>query len=103
MQNFGLYLRQKRQEKKISLRKLANVASISVSYLSRMEIGKSDPCAAAKLVRIAEKLDLDIDEFLAVAGRVDPYLTTLLNDRPELAHLLRRIADKPKRRIAKIE
>lgn len=60
--NFGSYIRRKRENKKISLRKFAFLVGISPEYLSKIE-NSVRPAPKVNIVEIiAQKLDLNQEE-----------------------------------------
>lgn len=92
---FGNLLRALREAKRttdptFSLRQFAEKVGISATFLSKVERGEFDPPAADKIIRMARLLGTDPDEFLALAGRVDPGLDDIIRTRPKaLAEFLR--------------
>lgn len=60
----GEIIRVKREEKNISLVEFAKQAGISPGYLSQLENGKKTNPNLDLLMRIADALDIDIDELL---------------------------------------
>ena len=58
---FGVFLRDKRIQKGIPLRELANKLNISHSYLSNIENGKKLPPSNKVLIDIARLLSLDTE------------------------------------------
>ena len=63
---------------------------VSPTYLSKVERDEIPPAAEDKVRRIAEIFDIDVDELLALAGKVSSDLTEIIRERPrELAALLR--------------
>lgn len=54
-------LRQKRIDKKVTLKELSNKTEISPSFISDIEHGRRTPSVAA-LVKLAIELDFSIDE-----------------------------------------
>lgn len=92
---FGERLRQLREERKrsdpaFSLRKFAQDVGISATFLSKIERGEFDPPKADRIIRMAELLDVDPDELLALADKVDPTLNEIIRQQPvALADFLR--------------
>jgi transcriptional regulator with XRE-family HTH domain len=92
---FGKRIRDLREEKKktdprFSLRQFAEAAGISATFLSKVETGEFDPPASDKIKRMAELLDVDSDELLALAGKVDPELPEIIKSQPKaMADFLR--------------
>ena len=89
-EKFGWFVRQRREAKEISLRQMAKGIGVSPAYLSQVERGQSAPPTEDKVKAIAEILDLDADELLAVAGKVSSDLTKIIRDQPrDTAFLIR--------------
>jgi transcriptional regulator with XRE-family HTH domain len=61
---FGEYIKAKRTEKQINLRKLAELTSIAPAYLSDIEKGKRNSPSSEKMDRIAIALELTEEEIL---------------------------------------
>lgn len=88
--SFGATVRLLREEKKIGLRKFAQMIGMSSAYLSFIERDKFSPPAEDKVRAIADALCQDADEWLAFAGRLSSDLVEIINSRPrEMAILLR--------------
>lgn len=82
---FGQVLREKRLAKGYSLRKFAELIDVSPTYLSLVEQGKVErPPTAERVRRMAELLDEDVDEFIALAGRVPEDLPDIIRSEPGL-------------------
>ncbi len=62
---FGLKLKQLRQDKKMSLSKLAAKSNLSVSYLNEIESGKKYP-KADKIATLAESLGVTYDKLVSL-------------------------------------
>jgi HTH-type transcriptional regulator, competence development regulator len=89
---FGEVLREKRMEKKLSLRKFAQMVGISPTYLSQVEQMNVDPPTADRVKRMAEILGENEDELNALAGRVAEELPEIINEEPtEVPDLLRAV------------
>jgi predicted transcriptional regulator len=87
---FGAYVRQEREGREIGLREMAKMIGVSPTYLSKIERDEFAPPAEDKVRKIAEIFGSDIDELLALAGRVSSDLSEIIRERPrELAALLR--------------
>lgn len=87
---FGAYVRQKRENRKIGLREIAKMIGVSPTYQSKIERDEFPPPAEDKVRKIAEILDCDVDELLALAGKVSSDLSEIIRERPrELGALLR--------------
>ncbi len=61
-EQFGKYVREKREEKKVNLRKLAELLEIAPAYMSDMEKARRYPPDKDKLFKIAEVLEFTQEE-----------------------------------------
>ena len=87
---FGQVLREKRIAKEISLRKFADLVGVSPTYLSQVEQGNVDPPTAERVRKMAEILGENVDEWTALAGRVQEDLPRIIQSRPNtIPELLR--------------
>jgi transcriptional regulator with XRE-family HTH domain len=87
---FGAYVRQEREGREIGLREMAKKIGVSPTYLSKVEREEFSPPAEDKVRKIAELFDIDVDELLALAGRVSSDLTAIIRRHPrEMASFLR--------------
>lgn len=88
--SFGALVRREREAKEIGLREMAKMIGVSPTYLSKVERDEFSPPAEDKVRRIAEIIGADVDELLALAGRVSSDLADIIREHPrELAALLR--------------
>ena len=62
-QNFGEFLQHKREEKEITLRRMADMLSVSAPFLSDVEKGRRNSLDMDKLVLLKQILDLSDDEY----------------------------------------
>jgi len=85
----GKIIREIRNEKGISLRKLAeivNVSNVNILYIEKGKINTSLPV----LKGIAKALNYNIDKLLALAGMIDDDIRNIINKRPiSIANFLR--------------
>ncbi|MBF0153937.1 MAG: helix-turn-helix domain-containing protein [Magnetococcales bacterium] len=92
---FGRRIRELREARKetdpeFSLRRFAVAVGISATFMSKVENGEFDPPAVDKIKRMAALLDIDPDELLALAGKVDPELPEIIREQPKaMADFLR--------------
>lgn len=105
---FGDYARQKREElrsedRRYSLRKVAERIGVEPSYLSKIERGDQAPPSEEKIVALARDLDEDSDVMLALAGKVSSDLQQIIRKRPELfAQLIRQLKDMPEHAVLRL-
>ena len=100
---FGAYVRQKREDREIGLRKMAKKIGISPTYLSKIERDEFSPPAEDKVKAIAEILDVDVDELLALAGKVSSDITQIIREHPHnMASLIRGTRGMSEGEMAKV-
>ncbi len=99
-QNFGAFLQSKREEKKITLRKMADMLGFSAPFLSDVEKDRRNPPDLAKLELIAKILGLTYEEketMYNLAGKkrdsVAPDLPEYIMQRDYVAAALRTARD----------
>jgi len=90
--SFGGTVRQLREARKIGLRTFARRVGMSPTYLSKIERNDFKPPSEEKIKAIAQALDQDTDELLALAGRVSSDLKDIIQRRPRrIASFLRTV------------
>ena len=73
---------------------MAKMIGVSPTYLSKVERDEFSPPAEDKVRKIAEIIKIDVDELLALAGKVSSDLSEIIREHPrELAALLRTTRD----------
>ncbi|MBL8666327.1 MAG: helix-turn-helix transcriptional regulator [Rhodospirillales bacterium] len=91
-ESFGALVRREREARKIGLREMAKMIGASPTYLSKVERDEFAPPAEDKVKKIAEILEQDADELLALANRVSSDLAEIIKARPrQMASLLRTV------------
>ena len=100
VQKFGDYIAQKRLEKNISLRKMADMVGLSAPYWSDIEKNRKNPPSLDKLELIASILGLPEDEktvMLDLAGNgrntVGPDIPEYIKENDYVAAALRTARD----------
>lgn len=98
--NFGEFLQKKREEKRITLRKMADLLGFSAPFLSDVEKDRRNPPDLPKLEQIAEILGLSYEEketMFNLAGKkrdsVAPDLPEYIMSRDYVAAALRTARD----------
>lgn len=97
---FGQYIRALREEKKknnpkFSLRQFAQAVGISATFLSKVENDEFTPPAQDKIKKMAQLLDVNADELLARAKKIDTELSDIIREKPgAIADFLRTARDK---------
>lgn len=86
-QTFGTALRELRKKSGLTLRELAGKVNVDFTYLSKIENGTLPPPSQKVLQLLAETLNADKDEFLALAGIIPPDIAEILKDHQAREHL----------------
>ena len=102
-EKFGTFVRREREGKEIGLREMAKKIGISPTYMSKVERDEFPPPAEDKVRAIAAIIGCDVDQLLALAGRVSSDITDMIKSRPvELAALLRTTKGLSSEEIARL-
>ena len=87
---FGAFIRGERVAREIGLREMAKKIGVSPTYLSKVERDEFAPPTEEKVRSIAQIIDCDPDELLAMAGRMPSDLADIIKQHPvEMSALLR--------------
>ena len=88
--------RLRRDDRRYSVRQVAQRVGIEPAYLSKIERGEVAPPSEATTVRLAAELGQDPDVLLALAGKVSGDLQEIIRKRPRLfADLIRQLKKAP--------
>ena len=88
--------RLRRDDRRYSVRQVAQRIGIEPAYLSKIERGEVAPPSEATTVRLAAELGQDPDVLLALAGKVSGDLQEIIRKRPRLfADLIRQLKEAP--------
>ncbi|OKP81594.1 hypothetical protein A3842_10965 [Paenibacillus sp. P3E] len=68
---FGLYLRKKREERKLSIRQLNTYSGVSHSYISQLERGNRGIPSPDVLKKLSKPLAVDYKELMIQAGHME--------------------------------
>lgn len=108
MTHFGEYIRGRREglrkeDRRYSLRQVAQRIGIEPAYLSKIERGQLQPPSEATTLRLAADLGEDPDVLLAMAGKVSSDLQEIIRRRPRLfADLIRQLKQAPDQAILRV-
>ncbi len=108
MTQFGEFVRDTREalrseDKRFSLRQVAQRIGIEPAYLSKVERGLVSPPSELTISKLAADLDQDPDVLLAMAGKVSSDLQEIIRKRPELfANLIRELKRVPDNAILRV-
>lgn len=91
---FGELIHKRREEKKLvdprfSLRQFAKRVQLSPTFVSKLENGDFAPPSAEKIKLIAHELDLNPDDLLAMAKKMDPAIEEIIHEQNAMADFLR--------------
>ena len=88
--------RLRRDDRRYSVRQVAQRVGIEPAYLSKIERSEVAPPSEATTVRLAAELGQDPDVLLALAGKVSGDLQEIIRKRPKLfADLIRQLKEAP--------
>ena len=93
-ETFGKKLRDLRVNSKIGLRELARLIDKSPGYLSDVEQSKVPPPSEDVILKIADVLQVDKNELLMAAKKMDPAISSYVIEKPEAAKFFRRAIEK---------
>jgi transcriptional regulator with XRE-family HTH domain len=91
-ESFGRQLRSLRLSRGLSIRRLAKLARIDASYLSRIEHGRLLPPQSSAIARLAVILQIDQDDLNVFARRLPGDVSSNIFRRPRLMMRLVRAA-----------
>lgn len=92
--DFGPFLRELRKGRRMTQQQVADAAGIDFTYLSKIENCRVDPPSKDTIRKLAQVLEVDPDELVLRAGKVDPALKQAAAAQPQLALLLRTVSRK---------
>ena len=91
-EKFGAFVRREREAREIGLREMAKKIGVSPTYLSKVERDEFSPPTEDKVRAIAQIIECDPDELLALAGRMPSDLADIIKRHPvEMSALLRTV------------
>jgi len=95
IETFGSFVRRERLARGIGLREMAKTIGLSHTYVSLFECGKIPPPAEDKIRLIAVVIGCNVDELLAMAGKVSTDLLDIIKQNPvEMAAMIRKARTK---------
>lgn len=103
-ETFGQYIRRRRMEKQFTLREFARLVGVSPTYMSQVEQDVADPPTVERVRKMAELLDEDVDELIAMAGRLPEDLPEIIQSRAsEMPRLLREASGLTPAQLEKVQ
>ena len=91
--NFGEFISKKRVEKKITLRKMADMLGVSAPFLTDIEKDRRNPFDMEKLTQLAQILNLSKEENAKKRNAVAPDLPEYIMERDYVSAALRTARD----------
>ena len=89
--SFGRRIQQLRRDKKLTQREVAGRLKIDFTYLSKLENDRGDPPGEETILGLADILETDSEELLALAGKVPAELRKRALEDRDFAMLLRKL------------
>lgn len=93
MSDFATILREKRRAAQLSQRRLAELAGVDFSYISKLENGRLPAPAADTVIRLAKILNCPAEELLAAAKKMPEGMEGNLSGQPEALRFLQEASD----------
>jgi transcriptional regulator with XRE-family HTH domain len=91
---FGKKLRDSRLNADVGLRELARLIEKSPGYISDVEHDNVPPPSEDVILKIAAALNVDKNELLTAAQKMDPEISRYITREPEVADFLRMAREK---------
>lgn len=89
---FGKRIRQLRCQNGLTQRDLSERVGINFTYLSKIENNRAAPPSNSVIERLAKELDADVEELMALAGKVSRGdLRDAIADDPRIGVLFRKL------------
>ena len=102
-ETYGELVRREREARGIGLREMAKMIGVSPTYQSKVERDEFGPPAEDKVRSTATIIEQDVDELLALAGRVSSDLSDIIKNKPrETAALLRTVKGLSAEEVARL-
>lgn len=95
-ESFGQRIQRLRRELGRTQREVAADLGLDFTYLSKLENARGEPPSEKTVRKLAEILQTDEEELLALAGRLPAELQARAHQDPEFAMFLRRLPDASK-------
>jgi transcriptional regulator with XRE-family HTH domain len=93
MSDFATALREKRRAAQLSQRRLAELAGVDFSYISKLENGRLPAPASDTILRLAKILKCPEEELLAAAKKMPEGMKGSLSGQPEALRFLQEASD----------
>ena len=94
-ETFGERIRELRRQSGFTQRGVASKLEIDFTYLSKLENDRGEPPGEHTVRGLAELFNVDVEELLALAGKVPVELRRRAQRDPEFAGFLRKLPTLP--------
>ncbi|MEX2462029.1 MAG: helix-turn-helix transcriptional regulator [Paenibacillaceae bacterium] len=74
--NFGLYIKQKRKKRNMSLVDISTISGVSIAQISRVENGKRGVPRPETIKKLASALGIGYEDLMVQAGHLDKNIRT---------------------------
>lgn len=98
-ETFGERIQRLRREQSRTQRDLAGVLAIDFTYLSKLENDRGDKPSEELVRKLADALETDAEELLALAGKVPAELRQRAEEDAEFARFLRRLPNLSEKKM----
>ncbi len=100
--SFGERIQQLRRDRKLTQRMVAEKLHIDFTYLSKLENGRGESPGEATVRGLAKLFGVDVEELLALAGRIPAELRERAQEDPEFATLLRTLPNLSDQQLKRV-
>jgi transcriptional regulator with XRE-family HTH domain len=100
--SFGKRIQQLRRDRKLTQRAVAEKLHIDFTYLSKLENGRGESPGEETVRGLAKLYDVDVEELLALAGRIPAELRERAQEDPEFATLLRTLPNLSDQQLKRV-
>ena len=100
---FGEFIREKRSQKGLSLRRFAELVDLSPTYISQIENGVQAPPTADRARAMAQVLGEAEDVVIVMAGRIPEDIAAILQERPgEMSAFIREASKLTSKQLLRV-
>jgi transcriptional regulator with XRE-family HTH domain len=100
--SFGERIQQLRRDRKLTQRMVAEKLHIDFTYLSKLENSRGESPGEETVRGLAKLYGVDVEELLALAGRIPAELRERAQEDPEFATLLRTLPNLSDQQLKRV-
>lgn len=101
-ETLGSTIQRLRRERGLTQRQAADRLGVDFTYLSKIENGRGEPPGEETVRKLSELLETDVEELLALAGKVPPELRERAQRDLAFARFLRHLPSVPEKDLEQI-